>query len=75
MTKRYYHQKVPAKKFTPDPCHWTRTDEGHWKVKRSYDSEDDAEKWLKQNPRLIEQGMKSYQCPVCGKWHCGHKQD
>ncbi len=64
--------KQPYKRFEPDPCHWTRTEARHWKQKKAYDTEDEAEEWLNQRPKLSEQGMKSYLCPICQKWHLGH---
>lgn len=70
--KNTYYRKTPPKKFEPDKCHWTRTDKNRWKTKVTYETEDDAEEWLKQHPKLIAQGMKSYFCPICNKWHCGH---
>lgn len=70
--KNTYYRKTPPKKFEPDKCHWTRTDKNRWKTKVTYETEDDAEEWLKQHPKLIAQGMKSYYCPICNKWHCGH---
>ena len=70
--KRKGRLKLPPKQFEPDSCHWTRTVSKHWKQKKKYGTEDEAEEWLKLHPKLIEQGMKSYLCPICNKWHCGH---
>lgn len=67
-----YNRKTPKRRFEPDKCHWTRTHKNSWKQKVTYETEDEAEDWLKQHPKLIEQGMKSYKCPLCNKWHCGH---
>ena len=63
--------KQPLKGFQPSPCHWTRKGKGHWKQKVAYDTEDEAEEFLKQNPKLIRQGYKSYLCQICSKWHVG----
>lgn len=75
---RYMHKnkiKQPRKYFQPSPCHWTRKGNGHWKQKVAYDTEDDAEEFLKQNPILIHKGYKIYQCHICNKWHIGHTSD
>ena len=45
--------KQPLKGFQPSPCHWTRKGKGHWKQKVAYDTEDEAEEFLKQNPKQI----------------------
>lgn len=70
MMRRYYNKRPP---FTPDPEHWTKKVRS-WKAKVSYETEDDAWEYLKQNPRLIEQGMTVYRCHVCIMWHIGHKR-
>lgn len=70
--KRNYHNKQPYSTLHPDPRHWTRKGNS-WKAKEAYESEDDAEEWLKQHPRLISQGYRVYNCPECSKWHIGHK--
>lgn len=70
MMRRYYN-KIPP--FTPDPEHWTKKVRS-WKAKVSHETEDDAWEYLKQNPRLIEQGMTVYMCHVCSMWHIGHKR-
>ena len=70
MMRRYYN-KIPP--FTPDTEHWTKKVRS-WKAKVSYETEDDAWEYLKQNPRLIEQGMTVYMCHVCSMWHIGHKR-
>ncbi len=69
--KRDYHNKAPFSTLHPDPCHWTRKGSS-WKQKVGYDSEDEAEEFLKLNPRLKSEGYKCYICPVCSKWHVGH---
>lgn len=72
---RYMHKqkiKQPYKGFQPSPCHWTRKGKGHWRQKVAYESEDEAEEFLKQNPSLLRQGYKAYRCPICSKWHVGH---
>lgn len=60
--------KMPRKKFTPDPCHWTKCKYNKWKQKIAYDSEEDA------NLNLKDKNMCVYICPICNKWHIGHKQ-
>lgn len=70
MMRIYYNKRPP---FTPDPEHWTKKVRS-WKAKVSYETEDDAWEYLKQNPRLIEQGMTVYRCHVCDMWHIGHKR-
>lgn len=56
MMHRYYNKRPP---FTPDPEHWTKKVRS-WKAKVAYETEDEAWEYLKQNPRLIEQGMTVY---------------
>ena len=58
MMRRYYNKRPP---FTPDPEHWTKKVRS-WKAKVSYETEDEAWEYLKQNQRLIEQRMKVYRC-------------
>lgn len=70
MMRRYYN-KIPP--FTPDPEHWTKKVRS-WKAKVAYETEDEAWEYLKQNPRLIEQGMTVYRCHVCSMWHIVHKR-
>lgn len=70
MMRRYYN-KIPP--FTPDPEHWTKKVRS-WKAKVAYETEDEAWEYLKQNPRLIEQGMTVYRCHVCSMWHVVHKR-
>ena len=70
MISRYYNKRPP---FTPEPEHWTKMVRS-WKAKVSYETEDDAWEYLKQNPILIEQGMTVYRCHVCSMWHIGHKR-
>nr|DAJ98085.1 MAG TPA: Kruppel-like factor 3 finger, kruppel-like, DNA BINDING [Caudoviricetes sp.] len=74
MIKNRNPLKQPNRHFSPPPCHWTKTERGHWKVKTAYSSEEEAEEWLKLHPKLMKQGMKSYQCSICNKWHCGHNK-
>lgn len=69
--KRKYHNKQPFRTLHPDARHWTRKGSS-WKSKVAYESEDEAEEWLRQRPRLMAQGYKTYICPVCSKWHIGH---
>ena len=70
MMRRYYNKIQP---FTPDPEHWTKKVRS-WKAKVAYETEDEAWEYLKQNPRLIEQGMTVYRCHVCSMWHIVHKR-
>ncbi len=60
--------KLPRKRFNPDPCHWTKCKGNKWKQKIQYETEEEAE--LKIHPL---QGMHAYLCPICNKWHLGHK--
>ncbi len=69
----HYHNKRPP--FRPDPEHWTRKSSHGWKAKVIYDTEDDAYKWLNQQPRLLSEGYTAYLCKVCNKWHIGHKRE
>ena len=68
---REYRNKAPLPTLHPDKRHWTRKGNS-WKQKVGYDSEDDAEEFLGVNPRLRAMGYRSYECPLCSKWHVGH---
>lgn len=73
MRHKYYN-KQPFSTLHPNPCHWTRKSKSNsWKAKVAYDSEDEAEEWLKQNLKLVASGYRAYLCPVCSKWHVGHQ--
>ncbi len=63
-----YHNKAPFSTLHPDPCHWTRKGNS-WKQKVGYGSEDEAEEFLKLNPKLKSMGARVYKCPVCNKYH------
>lgn len=65
--------KLPRKRFNPDPCHWTKCKTNKWKQKVQYETEEDAKAELKAHPSLKLQGMHAYLCPICNKWHLGHK--
>lgn len=69
--KHKYHNKQPFQTLHPNAQHWTRKGNS-WKAKVAYESEDEAEEFLRLNPKLITQGYKSYVCPICSKWHVGH---
>lgn len=64
-------RKTPRKRFNPDPCHWTKTKKGNWKQKEQYESEQEAQRWLRHH-KLTD--MISYLCPICNKWHNGHNK-
>ena len=66
--------KQPYKGFQPSPCHWTRKGKGHWKQKVAYDTEDEAEEFLKQGRELMREGYGCYLCQICSKWHIGHSE-
>lgn len=63
--------KLPRKRFNPDSCHWTRVKHSKWKTKVEYETEEDAKAALTTHLKL--QGMHAYLCPICNKWHLGHK--
>ena len=50
--------------------HYTRKD-GNWKPKKQFDSDEEANKWIKKYKLY---GYLSYICKVCGKWHIGIKK-
>ena len=52
-----YFNKVPP--FKPDPEHYTRNQHS-WKAKEAYDTDDDALKFLNQNPKLRALGWHPY---------------
>ena len=49
--------------------HYTRKN-GFWKPKKKFETEEDAECWIKKYKMI---GYESYICNVCGKWHIGMK--
>ncbi len=51
--------------------HYTRKD-GNWKPKKQFDSDKEANKWIKKYKLY---GYSSYICKVCGKWHIGMKKN
>lgn len=51
-------------------CHWT-TKSGVRQVKASYNNQKEAEDYLRE-AKL--KGYKAYPCPICNKWHVGHKK-
>ena len=69
MKKR---NKCIPRHLHPDPEHWVRKGQS-WNAKVAYESEDDAWEFLKNHPKLIEQGMTVYRCNLCNMFHCGHK--
>lgn len=67
-----YHNKRPIRSLHPNPCHWTRKPRSNsWRQKVAYDSEEEAEEYLQQNPKLKAIGYRVYQCVICCKWHVG----
>lgn len=50
-------------------CHYTRKN-GKWKRKRQFKSKKAALSFIAKNKLL---GYSVYKCPVCDKWHIGHK--
>lgn len=67
MKKR--NKNIPCP-LHPDPEHWVRKGDT-WKVKVTYESEEDAWEFLNQNSKLKESGCHPYLCKVCSKWHIG----
>lgn len=68
--KKTYHNKAPFSTLHPNPEHWTRKQGSRsWKQKEAYDTEDEAEEYLNQNPRLKAMGAVCYRCGECNKWH------
>ena len=49
--------------------HYTRKN-GLWKPKKKFESQEDAENWIKKYKMI---GYSAYTCPVCGTWHIGKK--
>lgn len=52
-------------------CHWNKQKGRKRKAKRSYQTKEEVDKYIKEK-RLIDK-YSSYKCPVCGKYHIGHK--
>ena len=61
-----YFNKVPP--FNPDHEHYTRKQHS-LKEKESYDTDDDAWKFLNKNPRFKEKDPVVYRCSICNKFH------
>lgn len=63
-----YHLKKPIKN-KHKRYHYYKKD-GKWKPKIKFDSQESAEKYLKQRHKTEEYNI--YVCPYCGKYHIGH---
>ena len=50
--------------------HYTRKN-GLWKPKKKFNSEEDAQDWIKKYKMY---GYSAYLCKVCKKWHVGMKK-
>lgn len=50
--------------------HYCQKD-GMWKPKKSFDSEEEAMRWIKKYKMY---GYKTYLCKICGKIHIGKKK-
>ena len=66
--KHKYFNKVPPFKQDHEQC--TRKQHS-WKEKESYDTDDDAWKFMNQNPKLNVLVWHPYLCKVCSKCHIG----
>lgn len=64
-----YHRKQPRKLHLPR-CHWNKKHGRYIKVKFPYDTLSQAEEYIKEN-NLV--GYEAYLCPICNKYHIGHK--
>ena len=67
MTK--YHRKVPRQLHLPR-THWNIQRGKVHKAKLPYESQEEAEEFIEVHHL---QGYTSYLCPVCNKYHIGHK--
>lgn len=61
-----YKRKIPKNKYPH--CHWSKTK----KAKKSFETLFSANKYIND---LHLTGYTAYVCPVCCKWHIGHKKD
>lgn len=52
-------------------CHWNKQHGRRRKAKRAFDTIFDANQYIEK--RNLQSKYKSYQCPVCGKFHIGHR--
>lgn len=60
--------KVPVKN-KHKRYHYYKKD-GKWKPKLKFETEEDAEKYLKAINKIDEYNI--YRCPYCKKYHIGH---
>ena len=51
--------------------HYSRKN-GEWKPKKKFETEDEANKWIKDYKMYK---YSSYICKVCGTWHVGMKNN
>ena len=63
-----YTRKIPVKnKHSNKRFHYTRK-KGKWKPKHPFDSQDEAERYIK---KYKMKDYVAYLCPYCSKWHIG----
>lgn len=61
-----YNRKQPKRNYPH--CHWTKQK----KAKKAFETLASANKYIND---LHLDGYTAYVCPVCCKWHIGHKKD
>lgn len=66
-----YHQKKPIKNKHKRQHYYKK--DGKWKPKMKFETQQDAEKYLKARKKLGEYNI--YRCQYCGKYHVGHNND
>lgn len=67
-------KKAEIKKTDVLPrCHWNRQHGRKRKAKKQFDTLHDANQYIEN--KHLETTYRSYKCPVCGKFHIGHRNN
>lgn len=52
-------------------CHWNKQHGRRRRAKIPFDTKAEANQYIEQ--RNLQIKYRSYKCPVCGKYHIGHR--
>lgn len=52
-------------------CHWNKQHGRKRKAKRAFNTIEDANKYIEE--KNIGLKYRSYKCPICNKYHIGHR--
>lgn len=67
VNQKYFKARSDCNKHIRPREHYTKK-EGRWKPKKFFNSEQDAEEWIR---KYKMSGYVAYKCGVCGGWHIG----